>query len=404
MSSRLPLRFRYVCGEYTEYLLAVLVLVAAVTLAGAGVVGLTAGESTQTIEQTNRQTVETTLSTSITASGNTSLYDAGERLSNGDVYLFDSAHNASVTATTRVEPNVTTNVTHRIQLVVSVTRDGQSFYNETRTLRERSGRATNGSVRTTATLPVDRFRRTRLAELTDDTGTVGAVSTRLRIVTAYDTGSYEGYANVTTPLRVEADAYEIDAPVSTDRVRTTPVVEAGPTPGFTVLGVTLTPAVFGWFLASGLAFSGAVVVYITDHRIEDFDRLKHHYETVRYADWISRGTVPESGGYVRIHVESLIDIVDVAIDSEKRVIHDAGREVYAVVDGNLMYEYREASPQTPDHQFGLGPLDAHDESDSSHPSVDGATADTSAASDTEHWPEGADSVFENGGPSTDERD
>lgn len=68
--------------------------------------------------------------------------------------------------------------------------------------------------------------------------------------------------------------------------------------------------------------------------------LESAQERKEFDDWLSRGRFPEeefSGP--RIEVDTLQDIVDVAIDSDRRVIEDATRGAYYVQDGYLYYAY-----------------------------------------------------------------
>ena len=122
-------------------------------------------------------------------------------------------------------------------------------------------------------------------------------------------------------------------------------------------------------LADG-GFSGAVVtvgdtwlfmlngriIGVFQGRIEDFEAFREHYTEVRYADWISRGKIPEAGSYIRVPVEALVDVVDIAIDSQKRVIHDPTRDVYAVVDDNHLYEFRKDAGPGWMNEFGFPPI------------------------------------------------
>lgn len=109
-------------------------------------------------------------------------------------------------------------------------------------------------------------------------------------------------------------------------------------------------------MGTGLSGLGAIglagAVLYTGRRIDDFDAFRQQYERVRYIEWISRGTIPTTGKYARVPVEALADLVDIAIDSEKRVIHDTSKGIYAVVDGNLMYEYRDGDDGNTD-EFGF---------------------------------------------------
>jgi len=81
--------------------------------------------------------------------------------------------------------------------------------------------------------------------------------------------------------------------------------------------------------------------------------------------------------------------VDIAIDSEKRVIHDTDKEVYAVVDGNLMYEYRDGDDRNM-NEFGFAPAATLVEAFESGGAASDGDAEVTADGGT---PEAADSWF-----------
>lgn len=59
-----------------------------------------------------------------------------------------------------------------------------------------------------------------------------------------------------------------------------------------------------------------------------------------FDDWISRGTFPADRGFeATVLVEELVDLVDVAIDTNNRVIEDEQLGVSAVLDDDYVYLY-----------------------------------------------------------------
>lgn len=59
----------------------------------------------------------------------------------------------------------------------------------------------------------------------------------------------------------------------------------------------------------------------------------------QYSDWISKGTVPPVTDERVVTVNSLTDLVDVAIDSNARAIESEDGQSYVVLTGNLRYVY-----------------------------------------------------------------
>lgn len=71
---------------------------------------------------------------------------------------------------------------------------------------------------------------------------------------------------------------------------------------------------------------------------EERTRVERERERAEFDDWISRGRVPpELLDRSRIEVDSLEDLVDVAIDCDRRVIEDGTN--YYMIDDGLVYVY-----------------------------------------------------------------
>ena len=74
------------------------------------------------------------------------------------------------------------------------------------------------------------------------------------------------------------------------------------------------------------------------------ERVRERYEREVFDDWISRGTLPDDvRARSRIEVSTLEDLVDVAIDSDRRVLEDERAGEYYVVDGESLYVYEPRS-------------------------------------------------------------
>ena len=75
--------------------------------------------------------------------------------------------------------------------------------------------------------------------------------------------------------------------------------------------------------------------------IEEDDRQRVSFDRARedYDDWISTGRLPESDNRTRVTLDSLEDLVDVAIDSNSRVIEHGDGPSYAVLAGDVRYVY-----------------------------------------------------------------
>ncbi|MBN1785622.1 MAG: hypothetical protein JW825_01330 [Candidatus Methanofastidiosa archaeon] len=66
-------------------------------------------------------------------------------------------------------------------------------------------------------------------------------------------------------------------------------------------------------------------------------RSKGRYDYSEFADWISIGTFPGGDWEKEVYIPTLKDLVDVAIDTGKRVIYDKEDKIFFVIDGNILY-------------------------------------------------------------------
>jgi hypothetical protein len=363
MSAGLPLRLKYVCGQYGRVLVAALVVASAFAFAGAAAGATDTPDPQRTTVQTDQQAVSTSLTATATVTGNTTLYDQGETVSDRPVYLLSAAPNLTLRVGTNVPTDQDVVVTQDVVLELSAARDEAVFWSERRELASTTRRVTDGRSRTTVTLDVRRLARERLAAVKAAADEVGIVRVRILVNASYDTGTYAGQVNLSSPVSVSGRAYEFDTPQVVERNHSTtvarPVNASVATAAVEFPGTEASlPSRSLWWVVAGIgALVLAVFVRTVDRRIEDFETFEKYYESVRYADWISRGKLPDSGEYARVPVETLLDLVDVAIDSEKRVIHDQAQDVYAVVDDGVMYEFRDAETSGRMYEFGLAPID-----------------------------------------------
>ena len=142
----------------------------------------------------------------------------------------------------------------------------------------------------------------------------------------------------TLQIEPEGSTYRIDGPTSQEETyqsveQVTTPVEYGPLrSGGTVL----------LFVLSLAGLVGLVAAQRTGRLLSEHERqvVEHARERKEFDDWISRGRLPEElRGQPWIEVESLEELVDVAIDSDRRVIEDTVTEEYYVVSDGHVYAY-----------------------------------------------------------------
>ena len=77
----------------------------------------------------------------------------------------------------------------------------------------------------------------------------------------------------------------------------------------------------------------------------DPDALRREIHSACWSWTISSGEFPTSADKPYISILTLEDLVDVAIDTNRRVIYDPQIEAYAVIDSSEIYYYATADVQ-----------------------------------------------------------
>jgi len=147
----------------------------------------------------------------------------------------------------------------------------------------------------------------------------------------YDTGRQQGTVTATTPVEITDNAYWLGNSLSdsathshrSGTARTTESRSATLVGGLSVLGT--------------LSLAGAALV--ARRSPTDLEAARRAVHERRYAEWISRGSIPMWIGDYHVSLDTLEDVVDVAIDTNERVVHDTQRGLFAVVNDGVVYYY-----------------------------------------------------------------
>ncbi|WP_394741379.1 DUF5305 domain-containing protein [Natronococcus roseus] len=142
-------------------------------------------------------------------------------------------------------------------------------------------------------------------------------------------------------LVIEPDdaTYVVEAPAAEERTeeRTEEVAVAGSSGGLS--SVVLALLGVGSVAALGVLGTARRKGTLAPSAAE-LERIDARYEREAFDDWISRGRLPaEIRERSRIEIETLEDLVDVAVDCDRRVLEDERDGRYYVVDGEAVYVY-----------------------------------------------------------------
>ncbi|MEY7848946.1 DUF5305 domain-containing protein [Natrarchaeobius sp. A-rgal3] len=299
-----------------------------------------ANPETETISQNAETEVTTDVRTSSSVVDGGSLWEEGDELSNSAVYVMNASPELTIAPETRLTnqtagaPIDDAEVTHRLRLEFEASRDDETFWNETHEELHASPDVEDGVARSQTTIDVESYLERQRA-LEEEIGTVGSISLQVTLVTEYDTGNIAGTHTDSTTLVLTDEAYWLEESIS--------ISDENPhthTIGTREVSEPRSPALVGALSLLGTlsVVGGAIVARRSPVDVEAARRAVHER---RYAEWISRGSIPMWVGDHHIALDTLEDVVDVAIDANERVVHDRQRRLFAVVNGSVVYYYSE---------------------------------------------------------------
>ena len=325
-------RSRWLVVRYGRPLAVALAVVGLLAL-GAAAFTYTNPPTEEVTEPVYEQEVATETTTSAVVTGATALYGEGKRLEDRSVYFLNATPTVTIATTTELPDGEPVSVTQRVTLQHRGSRDGQVFWSNQRLLAATEERTTDGDVTTEATLDMRAVNRT-VADRRAEIGLVGSFQSRLVVTVTYETANYSETLQATAPVVLTDRAYWIEGSAAANRTHAETTTR-------TVTGPPNTALAGGLGLLGLVALLAAARLGTVSSRGVDVDAIETELTRTRYEEWISRGDLPTGSGEQFIGIDTLEDLVDIAIDSNKRVIYDEEYEAYGVVDGDVVYYYVE---------------------------------------------------------------
>lgn len=322
-------RAKFLIASRWKLIFGIFVLIGVVSLAGAAW-AYTHPPIEHRTEQTNVQTFSAETNTSAVVAGNTSLWAPGTRLQNRPIYPI-AAPNLTVTTRTTVPSGQSVHVNQALTLVYEASRGETVFWQRQEPIAQTNVTTSSGGVTSTATLHIPGIRATVDRIEADITG-LGTATASLQLTVRYETDRYTGTLSAIAPLEITHTGYWLSEPLGSSTTRSERVTNRVTKPP--------DPWVYGPLTVVGfLGLVGALVVWRLGSRSLDPSTAYHHLNQSRYGEWISEGRVDRPISAQRIAMASLADLVDVAIDSHRRVVYDPDRDLYALVDQNAFYYF-----------------------------------------------------------------
>ncbi|WP_254861675.1 DUF5305 domain-containing protein [Halovivax gelatinilyticus] len=320
-------RIDLLLARYGRTLLVALAIVGVLSLAVSGWAVASPNEETVS-QQVELENVETTLETSAVVESD-GLWPEGTELSNEPVYL----RNATSTITLAPRTTISSGdgeILHDVALRHEAVRDDAVFWEDRETLERTEANVTDGVASSAVDVDIaDVLDQQRTVERHVDG--IGEVRTVVEVETHYRTGSASGDFALETEFVATDRAAWLDDP--------TPTVDDPQTETQLVTETDSRSLAFiGFFALFGSGALGAAWALNQRAPVDEKTARRAVHER-RYAEWISRGSIPMWVGEHHIALDTLEDVVDVAIDTNNRVVHDRQRGLFAAVTDDVVYYY-----------------------------------------------------------------
>lgn len=294
-------------------------------------------------QEADVQEFSTTVEHSAIVVNDTALYSEEQVLNDQPRYFYAVTPVLNLSTVAQVPADRSVNVSHELTLSYRATAGESTFYVRNRTLVDREASVSDGSYVVNTSLDVVAVRN-EATEIQNEIGTLGTVSTLLTLETTYRTsstqdGTYEGTLNGATTFEFADQGYWLTNDIGDSTTERTMVGGGVEQQGPNI------PLVAGLGILGVLAVVLALLVAYWSSRKVDLQELETKIDRRQYAEWISNGNFPTDSGKQYVYIDSLEDLVDVAIDTNKRVIFDAEIETYAVADDDIIY-YHAPDPRS----------------------------------------------------------
>ncbi len=344
-NDRLLVRARAALDEW--YVVAVVALLALALIGGWGTYAAVAGPA----EETSRQPAETWSATGSFDHGaevqqENEVYPVGTQLSDRAVYFTEITPELAGNFTYRYDADagdVTADV--ELERVIRSADDEQEYWETNETITETSAEGLEPGEAATADFAVDVPATVNESERVEESlgGSPGSVETTVvatvRIEGTVDGERVERTERYDLGIAPDGSTYSVDEPSADRGTQDRPGAPASAdSAGF------VGPFGSLLLLFASVCGLGALVIARANGTLApsegELERLRAQYEREEFDDWISRGSLPDDvRERSQIEVSTLEDLVDVAIDCDRRVIEDESADEYYVVDGESLYVY-----------------------------------------------------------------
>ncbi|WP_241431706.1 DUF5305 domain-containing protein [Haloarcula vallismortis] len=329
----------------------VLLVALAVTLAGGYVTYDSHVDGAETVveqQTTGTWTVESEFEHGATVTRDTEVFSAGEELTNRSLYFTTASPELEGTYTvshdnTDGNPADTSTDLSLVIRAVEERNGNQEVHWETRdSLETLDGVEIEDGEATETTVSVDIptiLNRTEAIQ-----NDLGAAPGQTEVLLVADT-TVESSVDGETFTDTRTDRIEIVPGQSVYRVSTT-TQDAGSYEATEQVTRTIEPTRLELYGGPALCVLGLLsMAFLGTARwrgwlaVTDRERVRNEFERARddFDEWISTARIPDAGDRTPVPTDSLVDLVDIAIDSDRRVLEHGDQ--YAVLVDSEIYTY-----------------------------------------------------------------
>ena len=270
------------------------------------------------------------------------IWEEGRLLENRPVYFKEISPNVTIGFSFDINPNNTIVGSYNSKLIFESVEGNNTYWRKEEILQEKDFKSEEGKLIETIELSIPRLEE-KLKRIQEGIKFYrGNKEIKLNSIVNYKT-EVNG-KNVTKnrefvlPINLQGASYEIQPEEFEGKEDITVKVKEEE---------KIKPSLFDKILYSStpmvliflLSVFTVIKVKIDVPNSEEIEELKIRKDHEEYEEMISSGRKPNNIDMKRIEIETLEDLVKIAIDTEERVIHDEDNSMYFVIHGNTFYSF-----------------------------------------------------------------
>jgi len=336
-------RFKYQVAVYAGTIGIVLIILGIVSIGVAGQTYLNPPVERIPPEEIEVQNFEVTVDHSAIVRNGSQLYDEGTTLRNHPLYYRDTMPVFTLTTRANVPDGKSVNISYQLMIRHSAEFNGEQFWQNETVLDMKEQQVKDGEFVSNFSTRISELE-TLMSENQQVIRSPASVSTQLGFVLTYESpaqggGTYKGeLSSFAQPFETTSQSYWFPWELSAGETKrqTTQPQTRKLSPNMQRIGLFI---IIGLILGS----AGVGVIWWGTQKI-DIEELSVNITREKYDAWMSEGEFLTDSENQYVYINSLQDLVDIAIDSNKRVVYDSEFEAYSVVDESVIYYYA-AKPQ-----------------------------------------------------------